>query len=74
MDLIRYRTFGIGVLVGLVIGSLIYSGSALAARQYVKSREYLTDFSDSSIPVLNQILRDLWWSVDNLDDRVAALE
>ncbi len=67
--------FVTGLIIGIIIGSLVFGGFVVyAARQYTMSREYLTDFSKESVPILNNILRDIWYAVDDLDDRTYDLE
>ena len=64
----------LGIFIGILIGAIVFSGVAFGARKYVGNREPIITFSEESLPILNQILRDMWNSIDKLDDRVAALE
>lgn len=74
MDTLRRFPYGLilGIIIGLLLAQIWYTSVAYAARQYIKSREMLADFSGDSIPILNQILRDLWWAIDDIDDRLTA--
>lgn len=64
--------FFIGLLIGIILTCLIADSHAV--RVYIMSRESLVSFSDESLPVLNKILRDIWYSIDDLDGRVYDLE
>lgn len=63
-----------GLIIGLLIGSLIGGGVVHAARLYTMSRSVIPDFEEDSVVLLNNILRDLWWAVDEIDDRIYDLE
>ena len=67
-----YKAFIIFV-TGIIVGGIIFSaGESYAVKKYVMSREPLADFSDASVPVLNRIIRDIWWSIDDIDARLVA--
>ena len=67
-----YKAFLIFTL-GLVAGAVIFScGESYGAKKYVISRETLSNFSDESLPVLNKMLRDMWWCIDDIDARLVA--
>ena len=63
-------------LLGLILGILIVClmMDSFAARQYTINRESIVSFEDESLPVLNNVLRSVWYAIDGLDDRVYDLE
>ena len=50
-------------VIGFLLGSLIFGGIAIA-------REKIVDFSEASIPILNNLLNEIWNAIGNKGDVV----
>lgn len=57
------KKFILGLIVGLLFSTIISFAS-----------EIITDFSDNSIPVLNEELRQIRWKLQDHETRIIALE
>lgn len=56
-------------ILGIIVGSLIFGGAVLA-------RDYLVDFSEESIPAFNNLIRKIWYALEDkiIRDTTPSLE